>query len=148
MKYVVDIPKDEAELFVKAIPIEEYETNVGKTVWEMVRKISGISENGMNDHDRSEYFGRCNLIDIFYLPYDEVRKLFDNWCEDKNNIHIGDEVRVDDIRGVVTYVGTNYYSILRDAGKLSHFREVTKTGRHFPEVSELLNKMKVRADDV
>ena len=136
--------------------IQKYEENIALRknsyqVWEMIRKISCVSENGMDDYDRSEYFGRCNLTDILNLPYDEVHELFDNWWENKHNIHIGDEVLYPDASGrFVVYVifpdgylsGAGYKDD-DEAASYSYVdpKKVQKTGRYFPEVADVVEKM-------
>ena len=71
--------------------------------------------------------------------------------EEQREIHVGDEVTCEGYVGkaVVTYVNDENATILHWLGGASCVKKdhLTKTGRHFPEVAALLNKMKGDADE-
>lgn len=71
--------------------------------------------------------------------------------EEAQKIHVGDEVTCEGFGGkaVVTFVNDEEATILHWLGGISYVKKdrLTKTGRHFPEVAALLDKMKGDADE-
>ena len=64
--------------------------------------------------------------------------------QEKEKIHIGDEVISPDGEGVVTEISDRIVRIMysNGSGYIIKPEELTKTGRHFPEIAEVLAKMK------
>lgn len=108
-------------------------------VWEFAWKIYSM--------DIGEY---AEIFDDKGCPsdYQEAKAKYDSWKREKEEIHVGDEVGVDDIPviGIVTKVDRlfNRYHIVSDDGSISHypFHVVHKTGKHFHEVENMLKKMR------
>lgn len=111
--------------------------------WEAARKI-----DDMNGNERHDCFGIAGIA--FKLTASEAIAKLEAYEEKKkaaDEIKVGDEVIYN--KTTVCIVLTpetdkKYASIVDDCG--CHYsadhRELTKTGRHFPEVAELLKKMK------
>ena len=108
----------------------------------------------------ANYMGRMSLTERdlcfgFPLPqevtmnlsYNEAKSKYEAWMKQKDEIHVGDEVTPRDgiWKGVVVDVYDGYLTIMGNKGisaggyKSKFF---SKTGRHFPEVAELLEKMR------
>lgn len=113
MKYIIDIP--DGTTYVNTV-----ETSQGNVV-------------------------RCKTISIHEMvPYKEIDA-------EKDEIHVGDEVEYkccdETVRYVVTEIvdeiayGFKYPCNDVDVGEYCDVNELTKTGRSFPEITELLRKM-------
>lgn len=120
--------------------------------WELAQKIR-LSENsgGMSLLELNECFGTCAIHEIFSNSYSEVAQMYEAWVKQDEEIKVGDEVRSRINRSkicVVTNimkVGENtQFNCLQNDGKTDWFsstKNFEKTGRHFPEIVELLKKM-------
>ena len=118
-------------------------------VWEFVRTITD-----MTNTQRIQCFGSetCDLDD--YLTYQEAKSKYEawnKWKKQKYEIHVGDEVEYGDCKFVVTAeTESRYHGIHSSNGNIVRFGEgdycrkdnCKKTGRHFDEVAELLEKMR------
>ena len=174
MKYVIDLPDSEQVIFmrkegmniivpkdremvvfdednplggvVKLAPYKEPSGTVDD-VWKMVCHILKRPDTGgMSWDDIEDCFGTDNLSHIVELSYAEAREKYDAWKKGKDGIHVGDEVNVDDYKGVVTWVNethaegfcifkTHLIRFYRMIGNL------VKTGRHFEKAVEFLKEM-------
>ena len=86
------------------------------------------------------------------MTYQEAKARYDEWQKQKEKIHVGDEVIPLDTQYdtmIVTKIWTSEYcsewvDTISSDGKVYSFLKtnITKTGRHFPEVAELLKKMR------
>ena len=96
-----------------------------------------------------EIFGH----DIDKMDYRDYKYKYDAWKKQKDEIHVGDEVEYffgGNIRFVVCGIdnGVAYGFRYRpdfedlDIGEYCDIDELKKTGRHFPEVEKLLEKMR------
>ena len=111
-------------------------------VWEFVRIITDMTEK-----QRIECFGgkSCDLDE--YWTYQDAKAKYEAWKKQKDEICVGDEVIYNSrTRAVVLKPETKekYGTILTsefDTIVVTH-DELEKTGRHFPEIAELLKKMK------
>ena len=112
-------------------------------VWGFVRTVTDMTEA-----QRIQCFGSatCDLDD--YLTYQEAKSKYKAWLKNEINIlNIGDEVWNDEMscKGVVlTVCDTGIVDVLwsdRDI-ECVFYKKVHKTGRHFLEVAELLEKMR------
>ena len=111
------------------------------------------------DMDGNDFY-RCFEDDnIYYLTEctcSEARAKYEAWKKQKDEIRVGDEVIPLDTRYdtmVVTKLWTGEYrdewvDVIASDGKLFSFLKtsVKKTGRHFPEVEELLKKIKEKEE--
>ena len=112
-------------------------------VWSFAWKIFSM--------DMGEYAG---IFDDKGCPsdYREAKAKYGKWLKQRDEIHVGDEVLPSDTKFDVMVVTRlwkdDYDSDCVDTigydGRIYSFLEnrVLKTGRHFPEVAELLEKMK------
>ena len=64
--------------------------------------------------------------------------------QEKEEIQVGDEVISPNGKGVVTEITDIYVRIMyaKGSGQVVKSEDLTKTGRHFPEIAEVLQKMK------
>ena len=111
-------------------------------VWEFARGLLNYTD------DDWEVITNMLLLDI---PYQEAKAKYEAWMKQKNEIHVGDEVEYENCKFIVTAeIGNKYHGIHSSNGDLVSFGEgdycskdnCKKTGRHFPEVAELLQKMR------
>ena len=151
MKYIIDVGKDRVskggklELLCEvenslpqyihtAIDAEPYTESDRKAiedeVWELHKDIMY--------HD--EYAGGLEHT------YQEAKSKYEAWKKQKNEIKIGDEVTLTNGRTTSVVIGFCYGSanLLYDNGDVGQYPKdgCQKTGRHFPEVAELLEKMR------
>lgn len=124
--------------------------------WELARRIicpSDCCEDSISAHTK-EIFNKegWEIRGIFTdLSYQEAKSKYNEWQKQKDEIHVGDEVIAPDPyyeSMVVTSLqesdrGDMWLSTIGNDGMVYEFMEtsVKKTGRHFPEVAELLKKM-------
>lgn len=111
--------------------------------WELARwAFSEASDSDLADAFPYEWDnGGYNRI--MKLSFADAKAKYDAWIASDNCIKVGDEVKVDNICGVVTRVSDGYIALISDEG-FTYIRpkeEATLTGRHFPEVTELLKRM-------
>ena len=171
MKYVIDIPdkaidfmggRDHVSVFVepeyKVGDCKHYALRISKEdiepytepnretieneVWDFA--ISCVDMDGID-------FYRCFEHDsVFYLTeytYSEAKSKYDEWKRKKDEIRVGDEVIIksDGVKGVVLDEDLcGEFSVFTENGCCEAYRKIhfEKTGRHFPEVAELLKKMR------
>ena len=118
--------------------------------WEAAREIATIP------YDKGEIiFGATGWHIIMKYTASEVIAKIKAWKEKKQEIKVGDEVtfRHDygpDIVVVVTYIGQDGFIDCMD-GRGSQYahknpKRCTKTGRHFPEIATVLEKMREGQD--
>lgn len=107
--------------------------------WKLIKAIGKMS-----DDDMADCFGTSVIVN---LSYTEAREKYEAWKKEKEEIKIGDEVRHKyEPRDIMVYTGTEpgYASCIKSNGRVVIRRadEIERTGRHFPEVAELLEKMR------
>lgn len=116
--------------------------------WEVARRIENTPANGGLTYEQtSEMFGKylsaCGIFNQFGVH--EVLEKLKAW-DKRNIIKVGDEV--EDIKGtksVVIAVGDGKASLLNldyTHVQLMPLDKLHKTGRHFGEVTDLLEKLK------
>jgi len=118
--------------------------------WKFARRIicpSDCCEDSISAHTK-EIFGKegWEIRGIFNdLSYQEARAKYDAWKQEKEEIHVGDEVKCRDTNGVVVRIDTEErgVNVVWENGGTAYMgmAYVTKTGRHFPDVENLLKKM-------
>jgi len=169
-KYIIDIPDEEetmwegfnGDLFIpitmnkgtktwvntdlKMIPYTEPDRKaIEDEVWEFAKKV------------RLEEFideeGRLHGYISGFNSYSEAKAKYDAWKKQKDEIHVGDELKQIIASGsptgakciVVKTDGDKMNGIGKDGSLVVCSSQVkrwwTKTGRSFPEVAELLKKM-------
>ena len=120
--------------------------------WETARKIVLQSESGWDYDTLQELFGFRYVSDILrdLTATEAIEKIraYENQKkqEEDERIKVGDEVKKvsNGIKGIVIKVAdeeTNNHVVFEDGSEwLSDF-VIRKTGRHFPEIEEVLKKM-------
>ena len=119
--------------------MKTYEDGLNEA-WEVVRRL----ENELPSYKRIELFGYYSPYDIVdaLTPQEVIEKL-----EKHDRIEVGDEVTDNDgWEGVVTWISPDgeYLIILQKDGTALHWKKESfkKTGRHFPQIEEVLKQMK------
>ena len=161
MKYVIDIPNNTLQIclitentkdhhpYIERKQVEdltpyakpdedEIRRKAHEEAWEFARTVKRMSIADC---------GKCfeTYTGIFDLNYSEAKAKYDAWRKQKDEIRMGDEVIYNShIKGIVLMPETEekYGTILTgDFITVSH-DELKKTGRHFPEVAELLKNIR------
>ena len=167
MKYIIDVPDNTKQVDAMYLwyPLKSYSLSelepytepdckaIEDEVWELARRIicpSDCCEDSISAHTK-EIFNKegWEIRGIFNdLSYQEAKAKYEEWKKQKDKIKVGDEVILDEVntKAVVTAKESDdvYYMALTENGLYEVFKEyeVKKTGRHFPEVAELLEKMR------
>ena len=149
MKYIIDIPNELAEATARywnettnmtLVPYTEPDRkDIEDEVWSFAWKIFSM--------DIGEY---AETFDDKGCPsdYREAKSKFETWLKQKDKINFGDEIiSVDDDVKAVMLDCADYESIyvMTENGCVERWKDlegVKKTGRHFSEVAELLQKMR------
>ena len=158
MKYIIDVGKDRVSKGGKLELLCEVENSLPQyihtaidarpytepdrkaiedEVWEFAWKIYSM--------DIGEY---AELFDDKGCPsdYQEAKAKYEAWMEKEDEIKIGDEVTLTNGRTTSVVIGFCYGSanLLYDNGDVGQYPKdgCQKTGRHFPEVVQLLEKMR------
>jgi len=133
------------------IRIDVDDKTVQDEVWKFIRMIASELKDSRFDNIRTQsIFGGClGLYDLVTChTYSEAKEMYEKWEDSHEDIHIGDEVIYkDNIRCVVLRPETDdkYGKVLELENMTTHTVEnydLTKTGRAFPELVELINKIK------
>lgn len=170
MKYIIDIPNNEINRWICGTPygkkllvpvsIEEgkeynirtdisvqnysefYQEDIENKVWELVDYMCKM---GVQERDLCFGFQLTTEVTA-NLSYQEAKAKFEAWLKQREEIKIGDEVIEDGYKGIITYVHDGLCDVLWSDGSVNEDRDIndlSKTGRHFIGVVELLEKMKV-----
>ncbi len=101
------------------------------------------------DMDGKDFYECFKSDSVYYLTectYSEVKTKYDEWKKKKKEICVGDEVVYHGNRYVVGYCGEDEVYHIVDQNWIRTVvqgdYQIFKTGRHFPEIKELLEKMK------
>lgn len=139
-----------------AVDSDKYREQGMNIAWEAASKVIKMGEYSR----KFEVFPECGdgeypfdkvsaseAIERIHV-YEEQKKQ-----EEDNEIHVGDVIRDDDVEAVVTWCdGKNWNGFLlkrknEDVGEVGQVyscmscNEWKKTGRHFPEIAEVLKKL-------
>ena len=116
--------------------------------WGAAKKIILMEPSGFSLIQMDEVFGTVSPAEVFkkHTVAEAIAKIeaYEEKKKSEDEILVGDEVKNGFAFGVVTDVNEDILYGIR-SGALSfqcNKEDVTKTGRHFPEVVELLEKMK------
>ena len=128
--------------------------SVENEVWEFVEKLEYLTVGETEDCFDVEYDGIPFVANMF--SYQEAKEKYEAWMKLNNEIHVGDEVEYppNKAKGIVVqcHVPDVYAEVDKYAVFTGTFVEylpiewLTKTGRVFPEVAELLEKMRGKYD--
>ena len=133
MKYIIDLPEEFAE--------------ATKEYWD---KTVGTQLEPYTEPDIYSHTDNSTGWEL-YQDYQKAKERYETWKKQMDEIHIGDEVEYENCKFVVTAeIGNKYHGIHSSNGDIVSFGEgdycskdnCKKTGRHFPEVVELLEKMR------
>ena len=109
--------------------------------WEAAKKISI-----MDSPTRDEIFGlviTSNIIDENSAPeaIEKIRK----YEQEQDEIKVGNEMNGKGGRGIITKISNDgdHFNIMWENGSTGYYmiEDFKKTGRHFPEIAEVLRKM-------
>ena len=121
---------------------EEYQRGLADA-WEAAKKIAY-----MYSEERKKIFGENliqNIHDI-YSASEAVEKIrqYEQEKEEQKQLQVGDEVIRDSGKAVVMAVGPVYFKYFCADGSdgFDFVKSVKKTGRTFPEIAEILRKMR------
>lgn len=114
-------------------------------VWELAKRIVCLPSDGGEPGEWLENVFGSSVPAIVMKNYSASEAI--TKIKEYEEIEVGDEV-VDEkgwgIKGVVTKTNERYISIVENEGKVSRFKKdvFNKTGRHFPQIAEVLRQMK------
>lgn len=131
-------------------PESEYQRGLNDA-WEAARKIAGsILLGGLDPHELMELFGTSLVTEIMDMVTADqaIEKLrtYEAGKKAEEEIKVGDEVETD-YTGNVIIAGKPkdgwYVTIAKNFARYSIHEShiIKKTGRHFPQVEELLDAM-------
>lgn len=109
-------------------------------VWEFARGLLNYTD------DDWEVITNMLLLDI---PYQEAKAKYDEWRKKKEEIRVGDEIKLktSQRKGTVISEGTEYVRVLFEDADYPFIsawerKNIIKTGRHFDEMEKLLERMR------
>lgn len=112
-------------------------------VWNFARTI-----NYMGYDDFISCFGGKTEEKVYELSYSEAKAEYEAWKKQKDEIRVGDEVKLfGRAKGLVYIVGEEMLEgVYSNCDRLIPFcwrkKDCIKTGKHFPEITELLKKIR------
>lgn len=168
MKYIIDLPEEFAEatkeywnktvgtqleLYIE--PDRKAIEDAQEKAWELASAIVCPSDCNVGSIQKycKEIFGvdTWEIRGIFTNnTYQEAKAKYEAWMKQKNELHVGDEIvgiysdgEVSPPLVVLKVEGNYYYGIYSKTGDfVQGGLNYEKTGRHFDEVKELLEKIK------
>lgn len=146
----IAVPGKVLQGFEKYDPESEYQRGLNDA-WEAARKIAGsIPLGGLNTHELMDLFGTSLVTEIVYMVTADqaIEKLrtYESEKKAEEEIKVGDEVKDCEAEiGIVFDRKDNKYLVVYfDLAESDIYSgesergELKKTGRHFPQVAELL----------
>jgi hypothetical protein len=128
-----------AEIKYRAEVKEAYQKGLSHA-WDAARKICA-----MDSRSRDEVFGEVITTTIFeHNPASEAIEKIRQYEQKQEKIKVGDEVINDeDIKGVTVDMDDYLLHVLDENGVIQAWprEDVVKTGRHFPEIAEVIKTM-------
>jgi len=135
--YVLRIDEEDTSIYT-----EPDRKAIEDKVWEFATTCTK-----MDGADSVDVFGGYSLDSFTKYSYQEAKSKYDAWKKQKDEIHIGDEVKCRGTNGVVVRIDTEDrgVNIVLEDGDTAYIgmANVIKTGRYFDEVENLLKKMEV-----
>ena len=116
--------------------------------WEAARKVTQVRKYGGYGDCLEEVFGRHRVPwDVFdYSASEAIEKIRQYEQEKEAQIQVGDEIETPSgLKGyVVNFTDDELVHYVSSEGRFGTMgmSAVSKTGRHFPEIAEVLQKMK------
>ena len=166
MRYIIDAPSGLYEICgTLRVPVkvgegdlywyntylkaESYTEPDRKDIEDEVWNFVDFMIHEMDVEEREECFGEsAHAVCIHELTYQGAKAEYDEWKKQKDEIHVGDEVGNGFVKGTAFFVDETIVEgfFIDDNEEIEHFwwnkRDCKKTGRHFDEVEELLEKMR------
>ena len=171
MKYIIDVPEDMVKdgfvvkceqafcgnnrRVVANLFLEEYEepdhSVVEDEVWELARLISlRVDDGGLKLSELYSCFGVSSIQDVMKTySYQEAKAKYEAWKKENDEIRVGDVIRHRKnhyANAIVTYINDDKIYFVYGSGDFGFCHDAEKywekTGHHFDEVAELLNKIK------
>lgn len=156
MKYIINVPDGHTDLKVfytdadmKIIQTMRYEpyteldrNAIEDEVWELADYMCR-----MGVYEKEKCFGFSSTTEVTTnLSYQEAKAKFEAWLKQEDEIRVGDEVYSVNSKAtrVVTKIKNRFAYQMGYDGNVwaDDISDLHKTGRHFPEVAELLEKMR------
>ena len=157
MKYIIDLPEEFAEATKEywdktvGTQLEPYIEPDRKVIEGEIWSFVNFLENKLKASDYDFIFDDNSPYDKY--TYQEAKDKYEEWHTQKQNeIKVGEEIVGIYSNGEITpplvvfkVEGNYYYGIYSKTGDFTQGSlNYEKTGRYFPEVAELLEKMKNR----
>ena len=134
-----------AEIKYRAEVKEAYQKGL-EDAWDAARKVAYYWIWSGQTSEAEEIFGTDDVIAIFksHSASEAIEKIRQYERGKEEQIQVGDEVISPNGKGVVTEIKDIYVRIMyaKGSGQVVKPEDLTKTGRHFPEIAEVLEKMK------
>ena len=131
--------------------VEEYtepdREAIENEVWNFATMLLNMHPDVAEDIYRSMNGGKGIGV-AAEMTYQEAKERYDAWKKKKEEIRVGDEVIVAGTTGVVVRIpegDEQRIHFIAPSGTVycnNAYADIVKTGRHFPEVAELLKKMR------
>ena len=158
MKYVIDIPDDIYHVvlmngvgqtcsFHKKSDLMPYTELNRKAIEDEVWEFAATCTK-MSGADSVDAFGDYSIGSFTKYSYQEAKSKYKEWKRRKDEIYVGDEVEFyngEKLLVTNTDLSDDYVQGISKEGECYEIIEkadIRKTGRSFPEVIELLEKMK------
>lgn len=115
--------------------------------WDAAKKIVLSTEDGgLFDYDvRKSVFGCGNYMALKKYSASEAVEKIRQYEQEQEKIKIGDEVKGKSSKGIITKISDNgnHFNVMWENGSIGCYmmEDFKKTGRHFPEIAEVLKKM-------
>ena len=134
------------------VPAVDFESGC-ETGWMFARAIASLEDDEIDKAFNLSGMSTRPIVEVINcLSFAEACDKYDAWQKQKNEIHVGDEVASnyeEGIRFAVTRVRNGSMDGINFANGESYtyrsFKQWHKTGRNFPELIELIEKMKENA---
>ena len=154
-KYIIDLNPDCVDGEFLKIPIRV----AGENLWIKTK----ASLTPYNESDRSviedEVWATAIKIDIASedwdwqeMTYREAKAKYDAWRAERDEIHVGDEVEYECCGELVTFIvtgtdgkrayGFKIFCDFDDVGEYCDIEDLRKTGWSFPEIADVIKKMR------
>lgn len=146
MKYIIDIPDKQGQAYNihedTGMWMDGYEKGVeaGRDdTWELIQKVAAMTYRELDDAKIPQSW-------ITSCKHQEIKTKYEAWKKEKNEIHIGDEVKNKGLedKGIVTYIEATRCDVLWSDGSVNEdflMSDLYKTGRHFDEIKDFLKMM-------
>ena len=157
-KWIIEIPKTanniivvgvygDREVYTYRVDVHDLDSYaepdldaIRNEAWEAARKI-----NHMSDEDIKNVFG-CGFSAVFEtIGASEAIEKIRQHEQEQEAIQVGDEVYVEKLQGkaVVMQTGKIMCCTFQNGDTFTpHMKDCKKTGRHFPEIAEVLREMR------